>query len=152
MIKRKRTDEKLRSEIGDKGEGQMPGGWAPSLKMINEKKSKDSGMFNDSGYYNGTAMSVKEMIRAFENPESLASSAFSASSREASSSMTASSILILSLSSLMAGADIACWSPRPMAAPAQTSGSFLLILDLGAVWFSFLLQSSTASCIYSIIR
>ena len=66
MIKRKRTYERMRSEIGAIGEGQVPGGWAPSLKNINEKKSKDSRTVNGSGYYNGTAMSVKEMIRAFE--------------------------------------------------------------------------------------
>ena len=87
MIKRKRTDERMRSEIGAIGEGQVPGGWAPSLKNINEKKIKDSRTVNGSGYYNGTAMSVKEMIRAFEHPEErLASSASLASSREASSS------------------------------------------------------------------
>ena len=38
MIKRKRTDERMRSEIGAIGEGQVPGGWGPSLKNINEKR------------------------------------------------------------------------------------------------------------------
>jgi hypothetical protein len=75
--KRKRIDEGMKSEIGAYGEGQVPGGWAPSLKSVNEKKIKDSWTFN-SGYYNSTAMSVKELIRAFELPEeSLASSSSS---------------------------------------------------------------------------
>ena len=41
-ITRKRADKRLWSEIGDKGEGQMPGGWAPSLKKIIERKNKGS--------------------------------------------------------------------------------------------------------------
>ena len=85
--KRKRIDEGMGSETGAYGEGQVPGGWAPSLKKINEEKCKGSGTFNNSGYYNITAMSVKELIRAFENPEEkLASSSSSSSSMRSSSS------------------------------------------------------------------
>ena len=40
--KRKRLDEGVGSERGDYGEGQVPGGWAPSLKCIIEKKNKES--------------------------------------------------------------------------------------------------------------
>ena len=69
-ITRKKADKRLWSEIGDIGEGQMPGGWALSLKKITERKNKGSGIFNSGGgYYNGTAICVKEMIRAFEHPE-----------------------------------------------------------------------------------
>ena len=65
----------------------MPRGWAPSLKSINEKKSIDSGTFRGGGYYNGTAMSVKELSRAFEPPEEkLASSTSSSFSMISSSS------------------------------------------------------------------
>ena len=71
-------DEGMRSEIGAYGEGQVPGGWALSLKSVNEKKSKDSGTFN-SCYYNSTAMSVKELIRAFEPPEEKLASSSSSS-------------------------------------------------------------------------
>ena len=63
----------------------MPGGRVPSLKSVSEKKSKDSGTFKHSGYYNSTAMSVKELIRAFELPEErLASSPSSSSSMKSS--------------------------------------------------------------------
>ena len=40
IMKRKRLDERVGSERGDYGEGQVPGGWAPSLKSINEKKKQ----------------------------------------------------------------------------------------------------------------
>ena len=56
ITKRKRLHEGVGSERGDYGEGQMPGGWAPSLKYIIEKKNKESGTFNGGVNYKNTAM------------------------------------------------------------------------------------------------
>ena len=47
--KRKRKEDGLGSEYGEYGKGQMPGGWAPSLKMISRMKQEGSGMFKGTG-------------------------------------------------------------------------------------------------------
>ena len=77
----KRTDKGMGSEIGDYGEGQVPGGWTPSLKDIKERKNTDLGTLKNSGYYNGnTARSVQDLITALEHPESMMTSTMSSSS------------------------------------------------------------------------
>ena len=50
--KRKRIEDGLGlgSEQGHYGKGQVPGGWAPSLKMVSRMKQKSSGTFKGTGY------------------------------------------------------------------------------------------------------
>ena len=66
--KRKRTEDRLGSEQGDY-EGQMPGGWAPSLKMVIKRKQKSLGTFNGTGYNKETSKSVRDLINVYEHPQ-----------------------------------------------------------------------------------
>ena len=66
--KRKRIEDGLGSEQGDYGKGQMPGGWAPSLKMVSRMKQKSLGTFKGMGYNKETIKSVRELINVYEHP------------------------------------------------------------------------------------